>query len=781
VPQQASPSTTRRPCVFPAAAGICSALLFAAGCGGEEPKAAPDTTSLPVTIDAEDSASPAGAGHQAVATPSATLGPDPDLLARRELALGGRPLGLVAHDFDADGFDDLAVVLESPGEVVVFAGTRQGLAPYGHRAAVGGFPTEPVLQAGRVLVGSMASGELLRVRVERDAAGELVPQVEARSTPGGAPRLLAASSERTLWVTRDDALVLLDREGARVERQLELGARIVGAYVDDPSGRVILLGQGASEVRALDVATLGDVTSLAFPGVPRSVDAGDLDGDGDEELVVCGGDDAVWVFGLGAPGGVSMTAAPTRLTQPNLVPKGIHARDLSGDGRAELVSLGLIDQGYCVLTDVTPDLRNGGRLVVASEYAGQDPVALALGDFDGNGTVDLATACRAANAVSLWSGTGRAEAKRASFDEARRLGVGGSPLSIAAADLWGARTAEGFAERDGRPEVATLDAGDGMLSVLTNDGYGTLELAARWPVGPSPRALRSIDGPGGPALVALSVAPGRGSTLVGFRRGAVPVEVRLAAGMELPEAGEAQVAAADLDADGDTDLVLAATGRPELWLLRNVTTPDGALAFEAAAPRALPGIASALATLERGGTAYLALGIGGEVLITSVGGAPAMRIPAPPAARGGRGVGRMVEADLDGDGRGDLATLWLGSAGTSPGWLHARTLPELDKGEAVVLESVVPTGLAPQGLDAADLNADGREDLLLAAQNSHLVELWLVHPSGALFKRPSLGVGLGPMAPLAVDLIGKQLADVVVANAFSADVSIAYNRPRKDD
>jgi len=96
----------------------------------------------------------------------------------------------------------------------------------------------------------------------------------------------------------------------------------------------------------------------------------------------------------------------------------------------------------------------------------------------------------------------------------------------------------------------------------------------------------------------------------------------------------------------------------------------------------------------------------------------------------------------------------------------------------VVLESLVPTGLAPQGLAAGDLNADGREDLLLAAQNSHLVELWLVHPSGALFRLPSLGVGLGPMAPLAVDLIGKDLVDIVVANAFSADVSVAYNRPR---
>lgn len=753
--------TTLRLPIFPALA------LVLAACGGSPE---PDTAAAPATPEQAPAPAPAPTAQP--------VGSAPDLLARREFGVGGRPLGLVAHDFDGDGYDDLAVVLEKPGTLVVYAGTPAGLASFGARLAIGDFPTAPVLQGAHVLVGSMATGALERIAIARSDQGELVPRQVQRTEPGGTPRFIAASADATLWVTRAGAVRLMangagNAPGADTVRTAELApdTRLVAGLVHPASDSVVLLDQGTRQVLVLSAADLKPRRALDFPGVPRSVAAGDVDGDGDDEAVVIGGDNAVWVFGLGAPG--FMGGEPARLTQPNLVPDALHVRDLSGDGRAELISLGLIDQGYCVLTEVAP----GGCQIVASEYAGQDPVALALGDFDGSGHVDLATACRAANAVSLWNGTGRAEAARASFAEARRLGVGGNPLSIAAADLWGPATAEGFGPRDGHPEIATLDAGDGMLSVLANDGFGTLTLAARWPVGPSPRGLRSIAGPGGAALVAMSVAPGRGGQLVAFRNGPVAIDVRLPAGTELPEAGEAQLHAADLDADGDTDLVLAATARPELWLLRNVTGPDGALAFEAGAPRTLDRSADAVTSVTRAGAVYLVLGLGLELRITDLGGAVQLRLPGPD---GSRGIGRLVAADLTGDGRDDLGALWLGPNGTSPGTLQVRSLFELDGPSApdVAISFALPTGLAPQGLAAADLNADGRDDFLVAAQNSHLVGIYLNRGSAGLIELPSLGVGLGPMAPLAVDLIGKGLVDILVANAFSADISVAYNRPR---
>lgn len=762
-------------------------FLALTGCGNEE--GAP----LPLTAPAEARPAPSPAPAPApVATPP-PVALAPDLLARRELSLPGRPVGLVAHDFDADGFADLAVTLEQPARLALFAGGPAGLAETPTFAPLAAFPTAPQVSAGTLFVGSMATGQLTGLTLQRDAQGALVATPAREATPGGRPRLVTGDDARLLWVTRDSELVLLEARAPDTplaRRALGRDVRVVGALVHEDT--VVALGQGHHEVLVLDAGDLSERRRLPFPGVPRSVDAGDLDADGDAELVVVGGDNTVWVFGLGAPGGVrtALQGEPAVLTQANLVPDSVHVHDLDppgpatgGDGRAELVALGLIDQGYNVLTNLrlqtegaSPDGASGTRTVVASEYAGQDPVALALGDFDGNGTVDLATACRAANAISLWSGTGRATPERAPFDEARRLGVGGNPLSIAAADVLGPRTADGFGPADGRPEVATLDAGDGMLSLLANDGYGQLSLAARHPVGPSPRGLSALRMPSGSALVALSVAPGRGGELVGFRAGPVDVTVALPPGRGLPEAAEGAILATDFDRDGRTDLVLAATGLPELWLLRN-TTSATELTFEARI-QPLERPATAVTALGHAGRTLLALGSGHRLqLREALSGAPVLTLEAPAAVRAGRGLGRLAATDHDGDGQADLAALWLGPAGTSPGWLQVRSLPELFD-QAPAIDVLVPTGLAPQGLASADLNADGRLDFLVAAQNSHLVNLFTSRAPGHVAALPSLGVGLGPMAPLAVDLIGKGLVDIVVANAFSADVSVVYNRPR---
>ncbi|MBC8451307.1 MAG: FG-GAP repeat protein, partial [Planctomycetes bacterium] len=76
----------------------------------------------PVTIAAETPVVEAPAPAPQAQRPAAA----PDLLARRELALGARPLSVLAQDFDGDGFDDLAVAGEKPGRPILFPGSRPG-------------------------------------------------------------------------------------------------------------------------------------------------------------------------------------------------------------------------------------------------------------------------------------------------------------------------------------------------------------------------------------------------------------------------------------------------------------------------------------------------------------------------------------------------------------------------------------------------------------------------------------------------------------------------------
>lgn len=702
--------------------------------------------------------------------------PAPDLLARRELALGARPLALAALDFDGDGYCDLAVATEKPGRITVLAGGPEGLADAGLALDIGDFPTELAEAEGRLYVGSKATGELLCVQVTRTDDG-LAPAVAWRRTPGGVPRSVAAADVdglggvEILWATRDDRVLAVKEDGVHGSVQLDLGTRTVGILPLAGASAFALLCQGTNEVLFFAVLPDGNVAArgrVTMDGVPRSGTQADLDGDGDLEAVFVGGDHEVLVFGMN---GAALDAEPMRTTQPGTVPAAVRAGDLNRDGRDDLVSLGLIDQGYSVMGEFGAN----GPSVRISEYAGQDPWDLALGDFDGDGLLDLATACRAANAVSLLSGTGIMRPGKPAFYQATRIGVGGNPLSIAAVDLFGATPDMPL---DERPELATLDAADGMLSLLSNDGFGGLRLLTRLPAGASSRGLLAVDaGAEQHVLTALSVPAGGAGRLLAFGRvgnAASTLEVRVTNEAVLPAAGEAQIAAADLDGDGLDDLVMADPRAAQLHILAGRGQSGGRVTFEAQVPIDLPGIASAIAILERPEGKRFVAAIRGALWLLDLNGKPLVQLASPDRARSGRGCGRIVAADLDGDGFDDVASLWLGPQGTSPGLLATQTLGQ---GMTMIFEK--PTGLAPADLGAADLNGDGLAELFVASQNSHLVDLWVNRGTLGPIRGPGLGVGLGPLDLCAADLLGKGYADLIAANAFSADVSIVFNRPRK--
>ena len=101
----------------------------------------------------------------------------------------------------------------------------------------------------------------------------------------------------------------------------------------------------------------------------------------------------------------------------------------------------------------------GGSMKAAGNYVvGNHPVAIAAGDFRGDGRIDLAVANAASKTVSVLLNRGDA-----TFDVAGEYEVGVVPGRIVVADVDG----------DGRADIAVEDAGGTKISVLSGRGDGS--------------------------------------------------------------------------------------------------------------------------------------------------------------------------------------------------------------------------------------------------------------------------------------------------------------------
>jgi hypothetical protein len=92
---------------------------------------------------------------------------------------------------------------------------------------------------------------------------------------------------------------------------------------------------------------------------------------------------------LHGDGSGAFTGAVTRVTGAGSLPRGIAAGDVTGDGSTDaVVALTNTDKVMILVGD-----GQGGLTVSPTTYATTDePRKVALGDFDDNGSLDIATA-----------------------------------------------------------------------------------------------------------------------------------------------------------------------------------------------------------------------------------------------------------------------------------------------------------------------------------------------------------------------------------------------------
>jgi FG-GAP-like repeat/PASTA domain/FG-GAP repeat len=247
----------------------------------------------------------------------------------------------------------------------------------------------------------------------------------------------------------------------------------------------------------------------------------------------------------GAVAGVALftlfpSFSPAFALAPDLAPAALEMADLNGDGKLDIATANRLGNNVSVFLNA-----GNGSLLPRRDYAtSPEPSSLAIADVDGDGKPDLVTAGRGngVGAVSVLVNSGDG-----TFGAKREYRTGATPSSLAVGDLDG----------DGAQDLAVAMVDEdvsrsGAITVLENDGDGVFGAGRTFLLGADPAsvAMGDLDGDGSADLATANTYAGTVSVLLNDGDGTFPRQHNYATGDWAPS-----VSIGDLNADGYADLV----------------------------------------------------------------------------------------------------------------------------------------------------------------------------------------------------------------------------------
>jgi hypothetical protein len=504
------------------------------------------------------------------------------------------------------------------------------------------------------------------------------------------------------------------------------------------------LGAPALNLAARDVA-LGDFTSDGQLDVVTANNSGD---GGSFSLLVGNGDGT---FQTGVEHAVPAS------------PLSIAAADLNNDGTLDLIMATFL--GHESNLDEVLGNGDGTFQAPVTIGAGKLPASVAVGDFQGNGTLDLAVANASGDDVSVILGNGDG-----TFQTAPTFATDSGPAAIAKGDLRG----------NSIQDLVTANSNSNTVSVLLGNGDGTFQTSVNYVAGPGPHSVALADLTGNGILdivvVNSSVGPvfqGTVTVLLGNGDGTfqTPLTSVIRGQSDFPES----LAIGDLNGDGIPDLAVTEEFiDPQtngLISAVNVLRGNGDGTFQRVNTVAFGfGVQPqtiVIADFNHDGANDIAFGDRDGVVVIPGRGDFSFRtgtiLPGTTAFPRG-----LATADLRGNGILDLV---------ASNFFDDIVTVTLGNGDGTFQPAVsYRIGGASVAVTVGDVNGDGIPDIVAANATDNSVSVLLGNGDGTFQRETRYLVGTGPESVVVGDFTGNGSQGIAVGNALSNSVSVLLSR-----
>ena len=320
----------------------------------------------------------------------------------------------------------------------------------------------------------------------------------------------------------------------------------------------ILIGNGSGGFTAPRTYSTGNG--------PVALVVGDFNGDGNLDLAVANSQDRTVSIRLGNGDGTfngrnsySVTLLANSLT-------GLAAGDFNGDGITDLAALGSIAAGGAV--EILQGDGNGGftNVTTTGIAVGNGPASIVTGDFNGDGNVDFAVANLSDNTISVMKGNGSGTTFTNFAGSPFSTGAGTNPAAIASGDF----------NADGQVDLAIAESGKNRVDIFKGNGDGTFSLlAGATATGNQPVAIVAGDfnADGKLDFAVTNQSDNTTTVMLGTGSGTVFTPATSSpfatgTGTTTPVA----ITTGDFNGDGTFDLAVANSGKNNVGILLNQLT-----------------------------------------------------------------------------------------------------------------------------------------------------------------------------------------------------------------